>query len=309
MKRIIPDSHVEKIIEEFNDSKENFIILSNYFTSKLDPQRKIHQTSDNFEYFRHWYESVDELGIRAIIFCDTISEGFEMKYTNEKISFIRCQLGTFSLNDERFFIFQEFVERLKPDSFILSTDINDVVINMNPIALFQSNPHKLFVGRGQRKVWKNGKWPLKALFSFNKKFPGKLPVSFFNYPVLTPGTLAGKKEVIQKIYQEMTALFTELGDDGNYDMQVFNYIMIQRYFPQSSFWDGIFPFWIANWYYYALYRISRKIEKGYKSEKYDLVTPEEGVVANDLIYAGFPFVSMVGKFEKKGESLAYLIHK
>ncbi len=107
----------------------------------------------------------------------------------------------------------------------------------------------------------------------------------------------------------MTDLFSELGDDGNYDMQAFNYIMLQRYFHIGSFWDAIIPFRIANWYYYFLYRISRKLEKGYKAEKYDLVTPEEGIVANELIYAGFPFVSMVGKFEKKGESLAYLIHK
>ncbi len=307
MRRIVSDT--QQMIYCFNSSNENLIFLSTYFTSKLDPMRKIQQAGDNFEYFRYWYESIGELGIRAIIFCDTISEGFEKKYTTEKISFVRCQLGPHSLNDERFFIFQELVQHLKSDAFIVSTDINDVVVNKNPIALFKSSPHILFVGRGQRKVWKNGMWPLKALFSFNKKFRGKLPVSFFNYPVLTPGTLAGKKEVIQKIYQEMTALITELGDDGNYDMQVFNYVMIKRYFPHNSFWDGIVPFWIANWYYYAFYRISRKLEKGYKAEKYDLVTPEEGIVANDLIYAGFPFVSMVGKYERKGESLAYLIHK
>ncbi|WP_106568756.1 hypothetical protein [Cecembia rubra] len=271
--------------------------------------RKIQQAGDNFEYFRNWYESIEELGLRAIIFCDTISEAFEKKYTTEKISFVRCQLGPHSLNDERFFIFYEFVKKLKADAFVVSTDINDVIVNKNPLELFESDSDKLFVGRGQRKYWKTGKWGLKALFSFNSKFKGRLPVSFFNYPLLTPGTLGGKKEVIEKIYQEMTELFSELGDDGNYDMQVFNYIMKQKYYPQNSIWDGIIPFWIANWYYYALYRISRKLEKGYKAHKYDLVTPEEGIVANDLIYAGFPFVSMVGKFEKKGKSLAYLIHK
>ncbi|WP_213946457.1 hypothetical protein [Litoribacter ruber] len=271
--------------------------------------RKIKQARDNFEYFRNWYESIDELGIRAVIFCDTISEEFKKKYETDKISFVRCQLGPHSLNDERFFIFHEFVQGLKPDSFVVSTDINDVIINKNPLDLFETNPHLLYVGRGQRKVWKNGKWPLKALFSFNRKFKGSLPVSFFNYPVLTPGTVGGKKELVQKVYQEMIELFSELGDDGNYDMQVFNLIMKERYYPQSSIWDGIIPFWIANLYFYALYRISRKLEKGYKEEKYDLVSSEEGIAANELIYAGFPFVSMVGKYEKKGESLAYLIHK
>lgn len=307
MKRIISD--IEKLTNKFNSSTEKLIILSTYFTSKLDPQRKVKQAGDNFEYFRYWYESIDELGIPAVIFCDTISKEFEKKHETDKISFVRCQLGPHSLNDERFFIFHEFVEGLKPGSYVVSTDINDVIINKNPLELFESSPHLLFVGRGQRKFWKTGKWGLEALFSFNRKYKGKVPVSLFNYPLLTPGTIGGKKELVQKIYQEMIELFSELGDDGNYDMQVFSYIMRERYYVQSSLWDGIIPFWIANWYYYALYRISRKLEKGYKAEKYDLVTPEEGIVANELIYAGFPFVSMVGKYEKKGESLAYLIHK
>lgn len=307
MKRIISD--IEVLINDFNSSSEKLIFLSTYFTSKIDPMRKIQQAGDNFEYFRNWYESVDELGLRAFIFCDTISEAFEKKYSTEKISFIKCQLGPHSLNDERFFIFHEFVQHLKPETYVVSTDINDVIINKDPLELMESDPDKLFVGRGQRKVWKTGNWGLKALFSFNRRYKRRLPVSFFNYPLLTPGTLGGKKEIIQKIYQEMTELFSELGDDGNYDMQVFNYIIKQKYYPQKSIWDGIIPFWIANWYYYALYRISRKLETGYKSHKYDLVTPEEGIVKNDLIYAGFPFVSMVGKYEKKGESKAYLIHK
>lgn len=307
MKRIISD--IQGLISDFNASNEKLIFLSTYFTSKIDPMRKLQQPEDNFEYFRIWYESVDELGIRAIIFCDTISENFKQQYETAKISFVRCHLGTHSLNDERFFIFHEFIQDLKHDAYVVSTDINDVIVNKNPLEILESSPDKLFIGRGQRKVWKNGKWALKALFSFNRKFKGSLPVSFFNYPLLTPGTLGGKKEIIQKIYKEMIALFSELGDDGNYDMQVFNYLMKEHYYPQTSFWDGIIPFWIANWYYYALYRISRKLEKGYKEHKYDLVSPEEGIVNNNLIYGGFPFVSMVGKYEQKGVSEAYLIHK
>lgn len=307
MIRIVSD--IESLVSDFNGSSEKLIFLSTYFTSKIDPMRKLQQAEDNFDYFRIWYESVDELQLRAIIFCDTISDQFKQRYETDKISFVRCKLGTHSLNDERFFVFYEFVQHLKQDVYVVSTDINDVIVNKNPLKLLESGSDKLFVGRGQRKVWKNGKWPLKALFHFNRKYKRRLPVSFFNYPVLSPGTIGGKKEYVQKVYQQMIALFSELGDDGNYDMQVFNYLMKEYYYPQHSKWDGIVPFWIANWYYYALYRISRKFEKGYKEHKYDLVSPEEGVFTNELIYAGFPFVSMVGKYEKKGISDAYLIHK
>lgn len=302
-------SKIDHIIADLNSSGDMLILLSTYFTSKIDPMRKIHQPQDNFDYFKEWYESVDELGLMAVIFCDTISEEFKAKYETDKISFVRCKLGTHSLNDERFFIFHEFVQLLAPDTFVVSTDINDVIINKNPLKLLESDPDKLFVGRGQRKVWKSGNWALKALFRFNKQYKGSLPISFFNYPLLTPGTLGGKRDVIIKIYQEMVDLFVELGDDGNYDMQVFNYIMKEKYYITSSLWDSVVPFWMGNLYYFLKYRISRKIEGKYKAHKYDLITPEEGIVKNELIYAGFPFVSMVGKYEEKGVSEAYLIHK
>ncbi len=302
-------SNYEHIISAFNSSNDKLILLSNYFTSKRDPMRALQQAEDNFDYFKNWYESVDELGLWGIIFCDSISEEFKLKYQTDKILFVRCELGPHSLNDERFFIFNEFVQSLKSEAYVVSTDINDVIINKNPLKLFESNPEKLLIGRGIRKTWKDGIWVLYALRSFSRKFNKKLPVSFFNYPVFTPGTIGGNKELMQKIYQQMTSLFSELGDDGNYDMQVFNYLMKEYYYPQRSIWDGIIPFWLANWYYYVVYRISRKLEKGYKAHKYDVVSSEESICTNNLIYAGFPFVSVVGKYEKKGVSEAYLIHK
>jgi len=307
MKRII--SNIKELIDNFNPSNEKLIFLSTYFTSKQDPLRSIKQADDNFEYFRNWYESIDELGIRAIIFCDTISEEFEKKYETDKISFVRCQLGPYSLNDERFFIFHEFVQELKTDAFVVSTDINDVIVNKNPLELFEANPHKLFVGRGVRKSWKDGIWALKALRQFDKKISDGLDLSFLTYPMLTPGTIGGRKGEILKVYKEMIDVFTKCGDDGNYDMQVFNHIMKNHYFPKISIWDGMIPFGLGYWYYYLLYRVSRKFDKGYKRYKYDVVSYEESICENERIYAGFPFVSIVGNYEKKGETEAYLIHK
>ncbi|MBN3518741.1 hypothetical protein JYB62_01900 [Algoriphagus lutimaris] len=302
-------SNYAHIVSAFNSSSDKLILLSTYFTSKMDPMRASQQAVNNFDYFKNWYDSVNELGLWGMIFCDTISDEFKIKYQTDRISFVRCELGPHSLNDERFFIFHEFIQQLKSDAYVVSTDINDVIINKNPLQLFELNPDKLFIGRGIRKTWKDGLWAIEALFHFDKKLKKKLPVSFFNFPQFTPGTIGGKTEIVKKVYQEMIDLFSELGDDGNYDMQVFNYIIKESYFPLNSFWDGIIPFWLAKWYYYALYRVSRKLEKGYKAYKYDVVLPEEGISKNDLIHAGFPFVSVVGKFEKKGVSEAYLIHK
>lgn len=307
MERIL--SGATQLIQDFNISGDRIIFLSTYFTSKLDPLRSCKQSEDNFEYFKNWYQSVEELGVRAVIFCDTISDEFKIRYETDKISFVRCQLGPHSLNDERFFIFHEFVQQLKSDCYIVSTDINDVIVNKNPLELFESQSEKLFVGRGVRKTWKDGLWALHALRQFNKKVPFSLDFSLLKYPMLTPGTIGGEKDKVQKIYKEMIDLFALCGDDGNYDMQVFNYVMKKNYFLKKSSLDSIVPFIVGNWFYYLKYRISRKLEKEYKRHKYDVVAYEESICENDLVYAGFPFVSIVGNYEKKGETDAYLIHK
>lgn len=289
-----------------SDSGELFV-LSTYFSSKQDPVRGGYQDSDNFGYIQNWYHSVLEHGLWAVVFYDKLSPDFIKKYQTEKIRFVRCQLGGMSLNDERFFIYRDFIPHLPENAYVLSTDINDVIINQNPLPLFQSSPYKLFLGRGNRRVWKNGIWTLKALRQFNRNFERTLPVSFLDYPVFNPGTIGGKSENILRLFEKMCQVFEVLEDDKNYDMQVFNYVLKENYYPRPGKYDRMIPFGLAwNFWFYA-YRIQRKLEREYRKEKYDLSNHQESIEENKLIYAGFPFVSMFSWYEDPSE--AYLIHK
>jgi len=281
--------------------------LSTYFSSKPDPVRGGYQNNDNFAYIEKWYNSIVVNDLLAVVFHDNLSDDFIIEYQTDKIMFIRCQLGKMSLNDERFFIFEEFILNLPENSYVLNTDINDVVINKNPLVLLQSSPEKLFVGRGNRKVWKNGLWTLTALKQFSESFNQSLPISFLHYPVFNPGTIGGKKEKMLKLFKRMTQVFEVLGDDLNYDMPVFNYVLKEYYFPKIGIYDGTIPFGMAWNFWVYVYRIQRKIENRYKKEKYDLATYQESVIENDKIFAGFPFVSMFCWYENP--SNAYLIHK
>lgn len=300
------------IVEEcnhFNNSSfdNNLVVLSTYFSSKPDPVRGGYQNNDNFAYIEHWYNSIVKIGLFAVVFHDNLSEKFIKKYQSDKIRFIRCRLGKMSLNDERFFIFQEFILNLPDNAYVLNTDINDVVINKNPIAIFQSSPSKLFVGRGNRKVWKNGIWTLKSLSQFSKQFNQSLPISFFHYPVFNPGTIGGRKDKMLELFDRMTQVFGILGDAQNYDMPVFNYVLKEFYFSKKGKYDGMIPFRMAWIFWFYAYRIQRKLESGYKMEKYDLATYGESVIENKNIYAGYPFVSMFSWYENPSD--AYLIHK
>jgi hypothetical protein len=299
--------NVETLAFKALSEKPQFHVLSTYFTSKQDPVRGGHQANDNFEYIRYWYTSVQDHELTAVVFYDNLSQGFIEQYQTERIKFVKCQLGTLSLNDERFFIFQEFIQHLPDGSFVLTTDINDVVINKNPLPLFKSKPEKIFIGRGNRRVWKNGIWTLKVLWQFSRKYPNSLPVSFLDYPVFNPGTIAGRKDKVLGLFEKMVQVFEILADDQNYDMQVFNHVLKEEYFPKPGKWDKTMPFALGwNFWYYA-YRIQRKLENAYRKEKYDLSSYQESIEENEYIYAGFPFVSMFSWYEETTE--AYLIHK
>jgi hypothetical protein len=300
---------LENILREIHDTGEELVVLSNYFTSKNDPVRGFRQQNDNFDYLANWYHSIHELGLRGIVFYDQLSTEFLEKYSTDKVSFVRCKLGNYSLNDERFFIFKEFISQLSSEIYVITTDINDVVFNKNPLFLLKTSPDKLFVGRGDRRSWKCGTWTLKALKAFYDKFPGKVNPSMWDFPVLNPGTVGGKSENVFILYQKMCAVFESIGDDGNYDMQAFNYVMMQDYIQFGSKSDRFLPFGPAYWFYYLSYRVNRKLEGKYKKEKYDLSSVEESIISNDFVQAGFPFVSMFNWFEEKGKSQAYLIHK
>ncbi len=288
-------------------SADPLIVLSTYFSSKQDPVRGGFQQIDNFSYIQQWYNCIQEQDLNAVVFYDMLSDEFIQEYQTKKIKFIRCRLGEMSLNDERFFIFQEFIPFLPDGFFILTTDINDVVINKNPLPLLKTKPEKLFVGRGNRKVWKNGIWTLIALKQFYDTFNQLTPVSFLDYPVFNPGTIGGRKDLMLDLFSKMTQVFEVLGDERNYDMPVFNYVLKENYYPSSGFWDGKVPFsWAWNFCYYE-YRLKRKLESSYRKEKYDLSSHQESIVENEKIYAGFPFVSMFTWFENSSE--AYLNHK
>ncbi|WP_186755695.1 hypothetical protein [Echinicola salinicaeni] len=307
MQRIL--DQVLTILTELGDLEGDLIVLSTYFSSKQDPVRGGFQRRDDFSYIQHWYESVVKHRLKAVVFYDQLSEGFLKKYQTKHIRFVKCQLGKMSLNDERFFIFYEFIQKLPDNCFVLTTDINDVIINKNPFSLLDQNPNKLFVGRGDRRCWKNSTWTLKALYKLNKRYPQKLSISFFSYPVFNPGTLAGKKDKLEELLGHMTSEFKMLKDDGNYDMQVFNYVLKQYYYKTSSVWDRLVPFDWGYWFYYIQYRIMRRLEGKYRKHKYDLSQPEDAIFDNDIISTGSPFVSMFKWYEKEDDSKAYLIHK
>jgi hypothetical protein len=281
------------------------MVLSTYFTTKRDPQRNSHLNNDEFRYIEKWYSSIVHQGIHAIIFYDSLSDNFVRKYENEYVRFIKCKLGNFSINDERFFIYYEFLETVRNIKFVLCTDISDVVINKHPTELFETYPNKIFLGRDNISKWGYNLWNIKKIKLFKKKSGLRVNPSFFNFPVFNAGLIAGKYENIMCLLSRMIEVFILLNDSENHNMIVINWVIHNYYLPSEPSLINLLNFNLILRFYYSLNKGRLKKIRNLLNIEIDKVN--ENVISTTLIYSGFPFCSLYKKYES--DSLAFINHK
>lgn len=267
--RIIYDTG-NKYYEKYDN-----VVLTCYMTSKKDPQRNIYMENNNYDYIKPWYESMLKCDLHGIIFYDLLSDDFIDKYQTDKIIFIKCKMGCYSINDERFIIYYKYLLKNKYKN-VLMTDVSDVIITANPFNLI-NNSVKLFVGTnvvgcGAKKrtpEWfARRKWKIDP---FNKKLKTKKydDVGYVSntIQIYSAGLLGGDYLKIMWFLNKMSNIFFIVHSEKNNNMIIFNYII----------------------------------------NKFLLEEYNEKTFCTKYIHTGYPFNSLFGK--NQVESGCYLIHK
>ena len=285
------------------------IVLSTYFTSKKDPQRDVFQEENDFQYIKNWYESIVEHDLVAFVFHDGLSDSFIVEYQNWNVRFIECNLGAFSLNDERFFIYTEFFDFLPPDIFVLATDINDVVVNRNPISIFDKAPQKLFIGGGNIMEWRYSFWTLFKMKELYSKLNVKLPPDILYFPVFNAGLIGGRLENVRSLLSKMMTELDQIGDAGNYNMPILNYVLHRDYYNKQVWYIKWFNFSVVWNYCFFEYWLLKRLGILKYFRKVEIDTAADGIYENLSLYSGFPFNSMFKRNESKDTSMTFLIHK
>lgn len=267
---------------------QDTVVLTVYCNLKKDPQRHTHIDGNSYEYISPWYRTMVEKDLHGIIFCDNVSDAFITKYQTPKIRFLKIKLGKYSINDERYFIYYNFLtknqQKLKY-KYVLMTDVSDVEINKNPFDLMATDPDKIYVGTNfhsdkgidaetrspawyDRREWKIT--PFNAALA--KHGYDTLDGGYKrddHYQIWSAGLLGGETTTIMHLLSEMCLLFTIMDSHKNFNMLILNYVL-RRYFS-----------------------------KGYNPT----------TACTDTVITGRPFNSRFKRFEKYGVSDAYLIHK
>ena len=128
------------------------IILTVFCTTRKDPQRK-RLMPPSIHYMNNFYVSAKYLGLNVIIFYDDLEDEFVNTYTTDRITFHKIPMDeTLSINDYRFFIFHDWLNRHDEYKRILIADIADISFWGDPFGyMAQHSEHKLFLS----KAWKN----------------------------------------------------------------------------------------------------------------------------------------------------------
>lgn len=184
------------------------IITSCFFTTKNDPQRNFRLPTSTFDPIKNWYNSIMEVGLKAILFYDILDDEIVNTYSNENVKFIKDESYTeqsFCAADHRWTLYKEYFKNNFYDN-IFATDCTDVLVKLNPFndIKFLINRDNFFIGREYSPPtnWLND-WMVSQL---NYCYPNDPDIITFVYPerVLNCGIVGGTYENFMKIASLMS---------------------------------------------------------------------------------------------------------
>jgi hypothetical protein len=265
-------------IDPYDKELKN-VIVTCYFTGKPDPQSGLLRNDADFKYIQPWYESLEKLGIDGIILHDGLSDSFIQKYQTNKIQFRFCEMGNYSIFEERWFLYHILISKLEKLEMVFLTDSNDVYINSNPFTQFNNN-RKLYVGRDNANRIKDSGWLLDELNDYINESRLKVPKSYFFQSAYNAGVVGGSKDTMFFLTSKMVDLIMNSNSNKHKDMSILNLSIHFHFAPKLS-------------------------KHNYSQKLVD--TNDDQYSCSELVFTGFPFNSGFKDFDFN--SKAVFIHK
>lgn len=294
--------YIEPLDVNFED-----VICTTYFTTKIDPQRQTKTQTNSIEYIAPWYNSMKVLKLDGIVFYDNLTKSFIEKYQTKNIIFLKCTLGDYSLNDERFIIYYMFFLKHKVKN-ILFTDGNDVIVSKSPFEFMESKIEStIFVGRGKNDKLIHSEWNIARIDRLLASLNESVSNHFYEMAIYNAGIIGGSYFTVMYFLRQMCSLFFKIDNNYNNNMAAMHYVLYHYFYPNCR----RKPY---SWFYNLIERdFKTSLFKKIKIRKMDYLLRENINYSNDRtaisshIYSGFPLNSKFKFFEY--ESDAFLIHK
>lgn len=226
--------------------KDYNVIATCYFRDRKDPQHHF-RVPQHHKYMAPWYDSMktkckEHSSLRGIVFYTGLSRRFVRTYETDAIAFVKCNLGSYTTNDERFFVYYEMNQLGSPQT-ICVTDIRDVTINRPPHELIlQYPPDMLFIGSDDthfvqdfvdrnRKQMTGRNWHQLEKGHCDSSF--RLPRDFRHQLLCNAGCIGGQPKAFCLFIEELRTFLLQLEPVQNFNMLAVNYVIFELFHHRS----------------------------------------------------------------------------
>lgn len=261
------------------DSNLREVIVTCYFTLKSDPQLGTLRNSADFKYIQPWYDSIMKIGVSGIILHDGLESAFIECYQNDQVQFRLCEMGNYSIFEERWLLYHLLLAQLPNLKKVFFTDSNDVYITQAPFS-FITHEEALYVGRDNANRIKDSGWLKDEYDKFIEESNYPLPMTFTYQWAYNAGLAGGSRNLMYFFTAEMTKLIFQAKSAHHKDMTLLNIVIHEHFYPCLS---------IVNW----------------NQQLVD--TNHDSLASHQKLITGYPFNS--GFKDLDLESKALFIHK
>ncbi|GAB4815057.1 hypothetical protein N2152v2_002103 [Parachlorella kessleri] len=215
------------------------VVLTTYFNSRVDPLRCYKHKGGRIEpdalgYIEHWYKSVVQLNLPAVVFHESLSPKFVAMVQTDLVRFQRVQLAhhTWSLCDERWAVYLDWLKHSGSNvEYVLQVDVSDTVLARDPFQLFasQASQHDLWDCYGRPQAYVLGSQGM----------------------VYNAGVVGGKRHAFQDLAAAITAQFISMYGQGaaggkavwNCDMAALHFVLTDASFQaRHRVFNAGYPF-------------------------------------------------------------------
>ena len=209
------------------------LVMTCYLNGKKDPQRPKFWDADDYTMMGPWHKSLSQFQIPGLIFHDCLSEEFVKKHTTPFITFKKIALCSGrSLNDERFFLYNDFLSgEVSELGYVLLTDLSDVDFFSDPFLLMggSSFPNAKLFGCGKGFLIGDK----REIYTQRKMLTSYAKVLYPENLCLNAGIIGGSKRHIQELIQAMLADFRTINPRENVNMGVYNKCAHELFHPDE----------------------------------------------------------------------------
>ena len=214
------------------------VIVSTYFTSKEDPQRKAAVSVNSFRYMVRWFTGIMRFNLNVIVFHDNLKNEWikriEMIYP--RVNFIKTNLNGRSTNDARYYILWNYFAAHPEINRAFLTDLSDIQILGSPFQLMDIMGNRMiYIGKDEPFYLssKESQWMINV---FGKCYKDKIKnvkeTTLAMHSLFNAGIIGGTREMMLAMLYKVLYWLDKANKAQNCNMIAVNIVAHKHLFEE-----------------------------------------------------------------------------